>query len=361
MVTNDELYRAAIRAHQQGKAEAASKLYDDLLARKPDHAGALHLKGVLALQAGEYDRAVTLIERSLKIEPRHGLALMNLGVAYRALKRFEDAVEVLRKSVALDPNSADAWGNLGQTLARSGQMREAVASNRRALEIDPNRLGLQSSLLFAQNYLAESDPFEMAGRARAVGALIAKKIPARTAHPNDRDPARRLRIGLLSGDLRAHPVGRFLSAVLGELDPARVELFAYSNTEEEDAVTAAIRPAVPHWLNVHGMSDRDLDDRIVADRIDILADLSGHTGGNRLMVLARKPAPVSFTWLGYFATTGLAAIDYVLANNWVIPKAEEGQWSETPWRLPDTYLCYAIPRDTLPPTPLPAFATGQVT
>jgi predicted O-linked N-acetylglucosamine transferase (SPINDLY family) len=359
--TLDELYRAGIRAHQQGQPGIAGRLYDDILAKQPDHAGALHLKGVLALQAGDYATAASLIERSLQLEPRHALALSNLGVAYRALKRFDAAVDVLRKAVALDPNFADAWGNLGQTLARSGQMREAVASSKRALAIDPNRLGLQSALLFAENYVAESDPFEMADRARAVGALIAAKIPARTSHPNDRDPDRRLRVGLLSADLRAHPVGRFLSAVLPALDPAKVELFAYSNTDEEDAVTDVLRPAVPHWLNVHALSDRDLEARIVADRIDILVDLSGHTSGNRLMVLARRPAPVAFTWIGYFATTGLAAIDYVLANKWVIPEAEEGQWSETPWRLPDTYLCYATPRDPLPPTPLPASRAGHVT
>jgi predicted O-linked N-acetylglucosamine transferase (SPINDLY family) len=357
----DELYRAAIRAHQTGHTKDAARLYDDILARKPDHAGALHLKGVLALQAGDYDTAVNLIERSLKIEPRHGLALMNLGVAYRALKRYEEAIAVLRKAVALEPNSADAWGNLGQTLARSGQIREAVASNTRALDLDPSKLGLQSSLLFAQNYLAESDPFEAADRARAVGKLIAQKVPARTTHPNDTNPDRKLRLGLLSADLRAHPIGRFLSAVLREIDPSKIELFAYSNSEEDDAVTADIRASIPHWLNVHGMSDRDLDARIVADRIDILGDISGHTGGNRLMVCARKPAPVSFTWLGYFATTGLTAIDYVLANKWVIPEAEEPQWSETPWRLPDTYLCYAVPRDALPPTPLPAIASGHIT
>ena len=361
MPTLDELYRGAIRAHQQGQATIAGKLYDDILARKPDHAGALHLKGVLALQAGDYATAADLIERSLKLEPRHALALSNLGVAYRALKRHDAAIEVLRKSVALDPKSADAWGNLGQTLARSGQMIEAVAASKRALAIDPNRLGLQSALLFAENYIADSDPFEMADRARAVGALIAKKVPARITHPNDPDPTRRLRVGLLSADLRAHPVGRFLAGVLPALDPARVELFAYSNTDEEDAVTDLLRPAVPHWLNVHAMSDRDLDARIVADGIDILMDLSGHTGGNRMMVVARKPAPVSFSWIGYFATTGLAAIDYVLANKWVIPEAEEGQWSEKPWRLPDTYICYAIPRDPLPPTPLPALTAGHVT
>jgi protein O-GlcNAc transferase len=361
MPSLDDLYRAAIRAHQQGRTTEAAQLYSDILSRKPNHAGALHLTGVLALQSGDYTKAAGLIERSLEIEPHHGLALSNLGVAYRALRRVDDAIIALRKSVVLDPNYADAWGNLAQALVRTGRMREALDSTRRALAIDPSRIELQSSLLFSQNYLAESDPVAMANEARAFGARLAQLVPARTSHPNDFDPNRKLRVGLLSGDLRAHPIGRFLAPLLRELDPAKIELFAYSTTDEEDAFTATLRPFVPHWLNVHAMSDRDLDAGIVADRIDILADLSGHTAGNRLIVLARKPAPVSLTWLGYFATTGLAAIDHVLANEWVIPESEEARWVEKPWRLPDTYLCYAVPAEVLPPTPLPALTNGYIT
>lgn len=361
MPTIDEVYRAAIRAHKQGAVQDAGRLYDAILSADANHAGALHLKGVLALQADDYETAARLIERSLELKPRHGLALSNLGLAYRALKRFEEAVEVLRKSVDLDPTSADAWGNLGVTLSRTGQMEDAVAATRRALAIDPHRVSLQSSMLFSENYLAQSDAFEMADRARAFGAIVAQKFPARTSHPNDRDPDRKLRVGLLSGDLRSHPVGRFVAGVLRELDTSKLELFAYSGTTDEDEVTDTIRPSIQHWLKTDGMSDNELDARIVSDQIDVLADLSGHTGGHRLLVLARKPAPVSFTWLGYFATTGLSAIDYVLANKWAIPEGEEGQWTETPWRLPDTYLCYSVPRDAAPPTPLPALATGHVT
>jgi protein O-GlcNAc transferase len=361
MVDFDERYRHAIRAHQAGRTEEAARIYASILAQDPDHAGALHLTGVLALQAGAYAKAADFIERSLRIEPSHAMALSNLGVAYRALKRHDDAITVLRRSVALNPKSADAWGNLGQTLSRSGQMREAVASIRRALQIDAGRLGLQSTLLFAENYLAESDPFAMADNARRVGQLIADKVPAIRHHHNDADPHRRLRIGLVSADLRAHPVGRFLSDVLPNLDGTQVEIFVYSNHEDEDDVTARLRGAVDHWTNVTSHSDADLVDLIVSDSIDILIDMSGHTGGNRLLAFARKPAPVSFTWIGYFATTGLTAIDYVLANRWVIPESEEDQWSETPWRLPDTYLCYARPRDILPVPPLPALANGHIT
>ncbi len=357
----DDLYRAAIRLHQQGRAADAGVLYDRILAQRPKHAGALHLKGVLALQLGDTATAIRLIERSLRIEPRHGMALGNLGVAYRGAGRLDDAIGALRKAVALDPKSADGWANLGQTLIRAGDVREAVTSLRRALELAPDRVLLLSALLFAENYLGDSDPLEMAARARQVGALMAKAAPARVSHPNNPDPDRTLRVGLVSGDLGAHPVGRFLAGPLAQIDAARLELFAYANRTDEDAVTAELKRSIPHWRNVASLSDAALDAQIVADQIDVLVDLSGHTSAHRLPVFARKPAPVSFSWLGYFATTGLSAIDYVLVNRWVIPVSEQGQWTEQVWRMPDTYLCFTEPADAPAPTPLPALATGHIT
>ena len=357
----DDLYRTAIRLHQQGKTREAAALYDAVLAQRPLHAGALHLKGVLALQAGDYRAAATLIERSLELEPRHGLALANLGVAYRAQDRFDAAIALFRRALVLDPADVNTLANLGQTLVRAGQIEEAVVWCRRALDRDPNRLGLQSSLLFAQNYLAESAPLEMTADARRVGSLFAAANPPRTHHPNDPDPARQLRVGLVSGDFRAHPVGRFLMAVVPALDPKTLELFAYATSRDEDEITAQLRQAVPHWNNVTDLPGRALTAQIVADKIDVLVDLSGHTASHRLAVFAGKPAPVSFTWLGYFATTGLSAIDYVLANRWVIPETETAQWVEQVWRMPDTYLCFTAPPAAPAVSPLPAATNGSVT
>ena len=116
MATLEEAYRAAIKLHQQGQANEAVRLYDEILRFEPDHYGALHLKGVLALQMGDTDQAIALIERSLEVEPQHGLALANLGVAYRAARRFDEGIAALQKSVALDPDNADAWANLGTAL-----------------------------------------------------------------------------------------------------------------------------------------------------------------------------------------------------------------------------------------------------
>lgn len=357
----DDLYRTAIRLHQQGQAAEAAPLYDSVLAAQPGHYGALHLKGVLALQAGEYETAIELIEASLSIEAKQALALSNLGVALRSLGRFDAAVVALRKALVLEPSSALALANLGQALSRSGAIAESVGYSRRALELQPNQLGLQSSLLFAENYLAETDPIELAERARFVGELIAKANPARTTHGNDPSPDRKVRVGFISGDMRSHPIGRFMLGGLRNIDPAQLELFAYANGKDEDAVTAALKGVFPRWLNVTGLNDAQLDAQIVADEIDVLFDMSGHTVGNRMTVFARKPAPIAVSWIGYFATTGLAAIDYVLANRWVVPETEERQWTEKIWRLPDTYLCFTEPADAPPPTPLPALVNGHIT
>ena len=357
----DDLYRAAIRLHQRGQTADAAGLYEQILASRPDHAGALHLKGVLALQAGDYPAAIALIERSVAIEPRHALAFSNLGVALRAEDRMLELIAAIETALALDPQMGDAWVNLAHTQMRAGFTREAIASARRAKEISPDRLGARSFILFGANNLAEIDPVLLADEAREFGQIAQRMAPPRTHHDNDPEPDRVLKVGLLSGDLRAHPVGRFLAAVIAEIDPGRIVLHAYSDTAKADELTERLRAHVPVWRETKPLSDKALGELIVGDGIDVLIDLSGHSGSIRLLTLAGKPAPVSFSWIGYFATTGLTAVDYVLANKWVVPPGEENQWSEGIWRMPDTYLCFSEPPNAPMPGPLPAVANGHVT
>ncbi len=185
-------------------------------------------------------------------------------------------------------------------------------------------------------------------------------MPPRRHHPNDRDPERKLRVGLVSADFQSHPVGRFTVAVLPLLDREKIELYAYSETIRPDEITTRIKSAVAVWHETTGLDHKALVQLITDDHIDILVDLGGHTSP-RMQVFAAKPAPVSFSWIGYFATTGLTSIDYVLANRWVVPESEENQWIEKVWRLPDTYLCFAEPAGAGEPTPLPALKRGSVT
>lgn len=357
----NDLYRAAIKLHQQGRTADAGRLYDQILAAQPEHPGALHLKGVLALQAGDNPTASRLIEQSVALEPRHALAFSNLGVAYRAQDRMLDSIAALERAVGIDPTMGDAWVNLAQSQLRAGFTREAVASARRATEIAPDRLGARSFILFGANNLAEIDPVILAQEARDYGRIAERLVPPRRHHDNDPDPDRVLKVGLLSGDLRAHPVGRFLDAVIARIDPSQLKLHAFSDTTDKDALTARLASHMAVWHDARSLNDNTLGELIVADGIDVLIDLSGHSGSIRLLTLAGKPAPVSFSWIGYFATTGLTAIDYVLANKWVVPPGEENQWSEKVWRLPDTYLCFSEPPNAPQPGPLPALQKGHVT
>ena len=356
----DDLYREAIRLHQQGQAKQARRAYDNILDRRPDHAGALHLKGVLALQAGDFDTAINLIQRSLRIEPRHALALSNLSVALRNKGRLHEAIEALERAIVIGPPTADAWTNLSQTQMEAGRTAESVASARQAIALKPERLGARQFMVFGTNYLAEMDPLALTADAREYGAIAAQQIPPRLHHDNSPDPERVIRVGLVSADLRAHAVGRFLISFLPLIDRTRLELIAYSEAPRPDALTARFKAAIPNWRDTAELDHRAFKAQVIADKIDVLVDLGGHTS-RRLEAFSGKPAPVSFTWLGYFATTGIAQIDYVLCNRWVLPESEEAQWVEKPWRMPDTYLCFSEPQGSGEPTPLPALSAGQLT
>ena len=144
--------------------------------------------------------------------------------------------------------------------------------------------------------------------------------PSRPPHENDRNPDRRLRLGFVSRDFGRHPVGFFLIRLLENIEQDACEIICYSDRIYHDSVATRFHAAATRWHEVGAMSHADLAETIRADRIDILFDLGGHTAHNRLLVFARKPAPVQMTWLGYEGTTGLAAMDYILADAWAIPR-----------------------------------------
>jgi protein O-GlcNAc transferase len=342
---------------QTGDAVAS---FRQALALDPGYVEAHSNLGHALAGAGKLDEAIGEYRAALQLQPDAVGARFNLAVALSKKGELAEAMEAFRTALALNPRSIEALSGFGEVLHRMGRTEEAIAQYELMLERYPEREMVLSNLLFLKNYLAKATPREMVAEARRYGDLVARSAGPLRAHANARDPERRLRVGLVSGDFCAHPVARFLDAVLGEIDPAKIELFAYATAEAEDALTQRLRGNVPNWRQAWSWPPDRLAEAIRADAIDILVDLSGHTAHHRLSVFARKPAPLHVTWLGYFATTGVGAIDYVLANRWVIPADEEDQWVEKPWRLPDTYLCFTPP-PAIPITPLPADAAGILT
>ncbi|MBF0399506.1 MAG: tetratricopeptide repeat protein [Magnetococcales bacterium] len=344
-----------------GKMDEAESHYLKALNIQPDFVKALIGLGNVMTETARLDEAALIYRTALTLKPDAASALNNLGNVLTSLGRLHEAKEVILSALSYTPNDMQARLNLGLLYLTLGEIEASVACYRKALEYKPDYVDIIHNLLFTQNYLGDESLETAIDDAKGYGRLVSAAITPFRHHPDRKDIHRRLRIGLVSGDLLKHPVGFFLDGVIPSLDPAQVELFVYSNYFQEDELTWQLKAVVPHWLMVMGMTDEALAERIRADNIDILMDLSGHTARNRLAMFAWKPAPVQVTWLGYFATTGLPAMDYILGDPFNLPPEEAHHFTETPWPLPDCYLCFTPPDLPLTPNPLPARSNGWVT
>lgn len=347
----------------------------EALKLKPDYAPALSNLGVCLQQQGRLTESEACFYRALEINPNSADALCGLGITLNDLDRLPEAETSLRRALAIKPDYVDALSNLGLILGRQGQIDEAIASYNRALELDPDNadilnnlgltlqdqgrledsiplmrhalklkpdhLGAQNNLLFGFNYHPDLSAEEVF---RAYQDYDFRRgIPLRSTwlpHRNDKNPARRLKIGYVSPDFRQHSTRSFLEPLLAWHDKSTVEVYAYAELTKEDDATIRYRSYADHWIPTKSMSDEALAQRIRDDGIDILVELAGHTANNRLSVFARKPAPVSLSWLGYGYTTGLSAIDYYLTDAVCVPPGSEALFAEQPWRLENPPYAY---------------------
>lgn len=349
---------------ESGQPQEALRSYQRAIKLKPNDPGAHCGLGNAHATLGALQESVLCQRRALKLDPDFFRAHYNLGNALQKLGRLQEAQSAFRRAVELAPSFVQGHYNLGNVLHDLGRLTEAVECFRRALEIDPDYLDAYSNLLFTSLLLGAQSPAEMLAEARRFGERAARNVRPYSSWRNASDPERPLRIGLVSGDLRSHPVGFFVKDVLAALasGAARsVEVHAYHNNPRSDAVSEQIKSCCRSWQSSSGLSDAALAEKIHADGIDILFDLSGHTALSRLPVFAHKPAPIQVSWLGYLGTTGLAAIDYYVADPWTLPPSEERHFSERIWRLPETYVCFSSPHEDVPVAPLPASSNGYVT
>lgn len=349
----------ALQIHGQHEKAAAS--CRRALELKPDFAEAHSNLGNALQDLGQLDDAAASYRRALELKPDFAVAHYNLGSVQTEMGQLDDAVASFRRALKIDPGSAIMHHNLGAVLQDMGQLDSATDCYRRALELAPHFTDTYSNLLFAINYSGSHTPSYCLEEARNYGRVVAAKAASRfTAWQCAPEPAR-LRVGILSSDLRNHAVGYFLESFLAQIDTARVELIAYPTFNQVDDLTARIKPCFSAWKPVFGLSDEAAARLIHADGVHVLLDLAGHTAHNRLPIFAWKPAPVQATWLGYFATTGVAEMDYLLADEASVPESQRGHFTETVWYLPDTKQCLTQPKADLPIAPLPALKNGYVT
>lgn len=345
----------------QGRLGEAEESFRRVLELVAIDAMALNNLGLAQMKQGRLAKAESTFREALCNTPDCPEAYNNLGIALEEQGRLAEAEASYKNALANRPGYAEAYNNLGVVHKRKGHLAEAEASYRRALELMPNYTNAHSNLLLGLNYDPHRSASYAAAEARrfgeAVSALVDTPNCAWTCTPYPK----RLKVGLVSGDLRSHSVGYFLESFLCQLDPTRIELIGYPTHHAEDGLTARIRPCFSAWKPISGLGDKAAANLIHADGVHILVDLSGHTAHNRLPVFAWKPAPVQASWLGYCATTGTAAMDYYIADFWTLPEAEEVNFTEEIWRLPKGYLCFAPPDMNLTVSPPPVLHNGYCT
>ena len=273
------------------------------LALQPNLASAHNHLGNALRDLGQPDEAIVSYRRALAITPAAADAYNNLGNALRDGWRLHEAIASYRQVLQLAPDNARAHNNLGNALADLGQLAAAAASYRRSIEIDPTDASTRSNLLFIRNYQPDLPAGQLLLEAQAFDAFATALAQPYTRWLGNWQAGRSLRIGLVSGDLRRHPVGYFIDGVLTALHARgadRLQFFAYANQAQQDALSARIRACCDGWRSIVGLSDQALAQLIHDDGIDVLIDLAGHTAHNRLPVFAWRAATRAAELVGLF-------------------------------------------------------------
>ena len=347
----DALQRAA-RAVDAGEGRGALRFLPDdalSLAEQEDLSQQLELAG-LYHRTRRFDLAEATYLRILD-RTDHPLALINLGHLYHFTGRLSAAVSMRRRALAHCPRDMGLRRDLGCSLVFLGDKREGLSLLREAA-LSTTDMDVASTYLFRLHHDDSLDLQVLFERHREWARRFAPVQPLRHSPRPDARDKQPLRIGYLSPDFRTHPVAFFFESLLDGHDSRAVEVYGYGDVACPDETTERMQPKFKRYHSIQGLDDQTVVRQIQRDGIDILVDLAGHTGGNRLGVFAGKPAAIQVTYCGYPDTTGMTQIDYRLVDALSTPLALQRYHTETLVHLPETFLCYR-PCELAPPVTAP--------
>jgi FkbM family methyltransferase len=356
-------YNLGLALEEQNEIADAITAYRQALSLKPDFVEAHSNLGTVLLRSGELSEALAEVQTALALKPDSAEAYNNLGSALQAQGKLTEAIAAHREALALRPEYAEAHSNLGNALYVSSNLPEAIVAYRQALRFKPDFTTAHSNLLFCLHYRSDSEPAAVLAEHQRFAEHYALPL-ARTIRPhtNTPDPERRLRVGYLSADFRGHSVAFFIEPILRAHDRDAIEVICYAILPCGDDVTERLQALGHTWRDITRMSDAQAAELIREDEVDILIDLAGHSGENRILIFARKPAPVQVSYLGYPDTTGLSVMDYRLTDAWADPPGQTERFhTEELLRLPGGFLCYRPTPDSPDVAPPPALTAGYVT
>ena len=349
----------------QHRLAEARACHTAALRLRPERADSHNHLGNVLRDEGQIPAAIEAYRQALQLDPHYGAAHCNLANTLADGGWTEEALVEFQRALEIAPGDADVIVNYGTCLQSQGRLDEAIESYRKAVCLDAESPGYHGNLVYALNFHPDFDAETVFAEHRVWAGRHADPLLLGSApHANDRTPGRRLRVGYVSAHFQHHAVNFFSEPILAAHDHRAIEVFCYSAAvpAESDATTRRLQDYADHWREIAGQSDQQVSETIRADQIDILVDLTGHIGGNRLLVFARKLAPVQVTYIGYQNTTGMLAMDYRLTDAWADPPgATDHLYTEKLVRLPRAFFCYLPPALAPDVSPLPAIANGLVT
>ena len=318
------------------------------------------VEALLELKQGE--AAKQAAERLLQIA-NQDLSCQHLAIqALRMLGDEKCALGVVNRALTQNPGDGRLTSARIELCVALGDTEMALSVAQQWADEYPQRSSAKhhSSICFYSQYPSQITVAQRRERAEQFANFVCRDTTPYKNWKNSLEADRPLRIGLLSGDLRSHPIGYFIHPLLQGWQGTELSVFVYDSLEQGDQLSEQMRPLTAAWHNIKHLSDEQVCKQIRSDKVDILIDLHGHTTGQRLGVMALKPAPVSATWIGFQSTTGLAQVDYILVDPISVPKGAEDEFVEKVWRL-DNYFCFAPPQFDLPIAPPPQQKNGYTT
>jgi predicted O-linked N-acetylglucosamine transferase (SPINDLY family) len=357
------LNTAQVLCGQQRYAEA-TQICKSLEPLFPHNANLTYAQGVIAKGLGRFEQAIELFERALQLEPSYTICLNTYGLLLRDIGRTHQARDCFERALQQQSDFGPAMNNLGSVLKDVARYDEALTWLRKGAVALGDSPAAHSNVLFTLvGYELEPAEQRFAEARRFAERFSRSPFERWRDRILDPDPARVLKVGLVSPDFCRHAVSYFIEPLLEQWPRDKLDITLYSCGEQHDDYTARLQNKAEQWRDLRGQSDEICIGQIQRDEIDILIDLAGPTAGNRLALFAAKPAPIQATYLGYYGTTGLSQVDYWLTDAVLHPPELDDQdpASEQRWRLGRCYVSYR-PAPTAPPVaPPPCLRNGWIT
>jgi protein O-GlcNAc transferase len=347
---------AALEQPQQAVAA-----YRRAIHLKHDFAEAYKNLGEVLRSRGQFKQAIAAYRGALSYRPDYEAAVAGLSTAFCATEDLDAAISLCEMTLTRRPDFRGLYIDLGSSYRDVGRIDDAIACYRQALTHRPDPK-IHSELLITLHFHAAYDRRRLFEEHAKWDEIYARPLKASwRPHTDTPIPDRPLKIGYVAWHLGNHPLGRLLVPLLANHDQGRFEVYCYCDVRQQDAVGDALYRVASVWRTTRGLSDEAVAELVREDRIDILVDLNMHTLGNRLLVFARKPAPVQVTYLAYPSTTGLTSMDYRISDPYLDPPGmDESVYAEKTVRLPHSFWCYPPPPEAPPVNPLPALAKGHI-